>query len=330
MCNTRINLSKVLPLETPFSLHVFSSYYCNFHCSYCLHSLPPEKLKKRNFKRQLISIYNYKKAIDGLREFPDKLKTIIFAGHGEPLIHKNIAEMVKYANKANVSNRTEIVTNGSLLNREMADNLIAAELSLLRVSLQGVTNEMYKKVGGTDYLISDLVNNIKYFHKNRKNTKIHIKIINIGLNGDKEKELFYNLFSPISDEATIEYVIPFINEINHTTITNNLSKCKHGHEQSMSKICSMPFYMLILEPNGNLVPCCASIVPCVYGNIQKNTIKEIWDSKKLNDFLCMQLTDLTQNKVCKECSVPRYGLQDGDYLDDDRERLMEVYYNKET
>lgn len=329
MSNKRINLSEVLPLKTPFSLHVFPSYYCNFHCSYCLHSLPPEKLKKRNFKRQLISFDNFKKAIDGLKEFPDKLKTIIFAGHGEPLIHKDIAEMVKYANKANVSNRTEIVTNASLLNKEMADNLIAAELSLLRVSLQGVTNEMYKKVGGTDYLISDLVNNIKYFYKNRKNAKIHIKIINIGLNDDKEEELFYDLFSPISDEATIEHLIPFINEIDHTSITNDLGKCKLGHKKSMSKICSMPFYMLVLEPNGNLVPCCSSIVPYVYGNIQKNNLKDIWDSKKLNDFLCMQLTDLTQNKVCKECSVPQYGLQEGDYLDNDKDSLLKIYYNLE-
>ena len=60
--------------------------------------------------------------------------------------------------------------------------------------------------------------------------------------------------------------------------------------------------------------------------IEKNNLKEIWDSKKLNDFLCMQLTDLTQNKICKECSVPQYGLQEGDYLDDDKERLLKMYY----
>jgi len=330
MSNQRINLSEVLPLRTPFSLHVFPSYYCNFHCSYCLHSLPPEILQKRNFKQQLMNVDIFKKAIDGLKEFPDKLKTIIFAGHGEPLIHKDIAEMVKYANKANVSNRTEIVTNASLLNKKMADSLITAELSLLRVSLQGVTNEMLKKVGGTDYRMSDLVNNITYYYNNRENTTIHIKIINIGLNDDKEKELFYDLFSPISDETTIEYLIPFINEIDHTSLTDALSRSKLGHKKSMSKICSMPFYMLVLEPNGNIVPCCSSIVPYVYGNIQEDNLKENWDSKKLNDFLCMQLTDLTQNKVCKECSVPQYGLQEGDYLDDDKEKLLKIYRKLKT
>ena len=330
MSSKRVNLSEVLPLKMPFSLHVFPSYYCNFHCSYCLHNLSPEKLKKRHFKKELLHIDHYKKAIDGIKEFPDKLKTIIFAGHGEPLIHKDIAEMVKYANEAKVSNRTEIVTNASLLTKEMADNLIAADLSLLRVSLQGVTDEMYRKVGGTDYPVSSLVNNIKYFYEHRKHTMIHVKIINVGLNNEKEKELFYDLFSPICDEATIEFLIPFINEIDHTSITDDLSKCKLGHSQSISKICSMPFYMLSLEPNGNLVPCCSSVVPYVYGNIQRNNLKIIWDSKERNDFLCMQLTDLTQNKICKECSVPKYGLQEGDYLDDDKERLLKIYRGIET
>ena len=330
MSNKRTDLSKVLPLETPFSLHVFPSYYCNFHCLYCLHSLSSEQLKKRNFKREFLSFDIYKKAIDGLKGYP-KLKAIIYAGHGEPLMHKDIAAMVDYAIKANVSDRTEVVTNASLLNKEMADNLIAADLSILRISLQGVTDEMYKKVGGTNFRIADIVSNIKYFYNNKNNTKIHLKIINIGLNNEKEKEIFYELFNPITDVASIEYVIPFIEEIDHSSLTDDLSKCKLGHDkQPMSKICSMPFYMLALEPNGNLIPCCSSIVPYVYGNLKNNDIMELWDSKKHNDFLCMQLTDLTQNKVCKVCSVPQFGLQEGDYLDEDRERLLEIYQNRRT
>ena len=287
-------------------------------------------MAERNFKREFLSLDDFKKTIDGLKEFPDRLKTIIFAGHGEPLTHKDIAAMIKYANKADVAHCTEIVTNASLLTPKMADSLIDAELGLLRVSLQGVTDEMYDKIGGTDFPVQDIISNLKYFYDNRNNTRIMIKIINIGLNNDKEKKLFFELFGSLCDEATIEYLIPFINEIDHTTICDDLSKCKLGHTQSQSKICSMPFYMLVLEPNGNLVPCCSSVVPFVYGNIQKDNLKDVWDSKKRNDFLLMQLSDLTLNKVCKECSVPQYGLQEGDYLDADKDLLLEKYCHANT
>jgi radical SAM protein with 4Fe4S-binding SPASM domain len=208
----------------------------------------------------------------------------------------------------------------------MTDRLIAAGLGLLRVSLQGVTDEMYRKVGGTTFPVARLVENLKYFYDNRKDTRIHIKIINVGLNNDAEKERFYELFSPICDEATIEYLIPFINEIDHSAITDDLTKCKLGHSQSKSKICSMPFYMLVLEPNGNLVPCCSSVVPKVYGNIRQNSPKELWNSVNRSDFLYQQLTDLTKNRVCAACSVPQYGLQEGDYLDGDRDVLLEKFH----
>ena len=316
----RIELSTVLPLRTPFSLHVFPSYYCNFRCVYCLHSLTNKQLKERGFKKQYIPIIAYMKAIDSLKEFPDKLKTIIFAGHGEPLLHKSIAKMVDYAKKADVTERTEIVTNGSMLNFDMSDSLINAGLDLLRVSVQGVTDEAYERVSGTKFKVSNLIKNLTYFYEHRKDTRIQIKIINIG--GDSE--LFYKLFKPICDEATVEYLIPFIKEIDHTELTDDLSHCKHGNTQT-SRICSMPFHMLALEPNGNIVSCCNSEVPLVYGKIIDKSLKQVWDGKKAKSFLRMQLTDLTKNKVCKECSVPRYGLQEGDYLDNDRERLLEVY-----
>lgn len=316
----RIELSKALPLRTPFSLHVFPSYHCNFRCVYCLHSLKDKQLKERRFKRQHMPIIAYTKAIDSLKEFPDKLKTIIFAGHGEPLLHKQIWFMVDYAKRASVAERIEIVTNGSLLTREMSDNLIDAGLDLLRVSVQGVTDESYQRVSGTKFKVSTLVENLTYFYEHRKSTRIQTKITNIG--GDAE--LFYKLFKPISDEANVEYLIPFIKEIDHTKLTDDLTHCKHGSTQT-SKICSMPFHMLALEPNGNVVPCCNSEVPRVYGKIIDKSLKRVWDSKKREEFLRMQLTDLTKNEVCKRCTVPTHGLQEGDYLDNDRERLLEVY-----
>jgi len=315
----RTTLSEVLPLRTPFSLHVFPSYYCNFKCTYCLHNLSAEALRERRFERQLMDFGMYEKAIDGLKEFPDKLKAIIFAGHGEPLVHPQIREMVKFAD--GVADRTEIVTNGSLLSMGMSEGLIAAGLGVLRVSIQAVTDEGYERITGRKVRVADLLECLRYFYKTRGNTRVHVKIIDMGLSND-DIERFYDLFGPIADEVSIEYVIPFINEI---PLTNDKGKTKHGGPESESKICSMPFYMIALDPNGDLVPCCSSVVPYCYGNVKKESIKQMWDSPERNRFLLLQLVDLSQNRVCGACSVPRYGLQEGDYLDEDRGRLIKVY-----
>ena len=39
----------------------------------------------------------YKKCIDEMALFDDQLKVLRFVGMGEPLLHKNIAEMIAYA-----------------------------------------------------------------------------------------------------------------------------------------------------------------------------------------------------------------------------------------
>jgi radical SAM protein with 4Fe4S-binding SPASM domain len=317
----RTDLSEVLPLRTPFSLHVFPSYYCNFRCTYCLHSLPAEVLRAREFKQEFMDYGMYEKAIRGLKEFPEKLKAIIFAGHGEPLIHSRIVEMVWFAEELKVADRTEIVTNGSLLSMEMSEGLVSAGLGVLRVSIQAVTDEGYERVTGRKVNVADLIGCLRYFYNMRGNTRVHVKIIDMGLSKDDIKR-FYDLFGPVADEVSVEYVIPFINEI---PLTNDQGKTKHGGQESESKICSMPFYMIALEPNGDLVPCCSSVVPYCYGNVKKESIKEMWNWEGRRKFLLLQLVDLSQNRVCGACSVPRYGLQEGDYLDECRERLVGVY-----
>jgi len=325
MNKTRVNLSEVLPLDTPFSVHIFPSYYCNFKCSYCLHSLSKEVLSNRGFKQQKMKMNTYYSIINELNKFPNKLKTIIFAGHGEPLTHTNLPQMIRYAKGLNVSERVEIVTNASLLTKEMADNLIEANLDLLRVSIQGITDEMYKQTCGIDIKVQTIFDNLAYFYKHKKTTHIELKIIDIAVPTEEDKNKFFEVFTPVSDSISIEYLIPFIPEIDHSKIKEDLTRCKHGNNCSGSKVCSMPFYMIVIEPDGNIVPCCSSVVPASYGNTDNDNLIDIWNNKKHLNFLQLQLNNIYDNKVCSECSVPKFGLQTGDYLDSCKEILLKKY-----
>ena len=322
---TRVQLHKCLPLATPLSLHIFPSFFCNLKCNYCLHCLPQNELEKISFKKQSMPFDIYQKAIDGLLEFPQKLKALIFAGHGEPLIHQDIVKMVKYAKQKDVSERIEIVTNATLLTHELSDHLISAGLNRLRISIQGVTSEKYKTITGMSIDFEQLVQNISYFYTSRRNCEVYVKIVDVALMDDIEKERFINIFKDISDSAAIEYVIPFINSIDYSDIGTDLSKTKMGRHCCRTNICSMPFYMLVLNPDGSVLPCCSTEIPIVYGNMQTSSLLNIWNSNIRKRFLYNQLKHKDQNEVCKRCSVPMYGLQEGDYLDSSVERLMEIY-----
>lgn len=318
----RTELYKQLPIETPFSLHIFPSFFCNFHCNYCLHSMSNEELKKKGFTRQFMDFDIYKKAIDDAQNFNGQIKALIFAGHGEPLMHKDIAEMVAYAKKTDKFERIEIVTNGSLLTTELSDHLIEAGLDRLRISLQGVDEEEYASVSGVKLKYNKFVEQIRYFYEHKVDTQVYIKIIDVAMKNDSEQEVFHKVFDPISDISAIEYAIPFVKEIDYSNIGTLSEKCKQGHKRS-SHICSMPFYMLVLNPNGDVVPCCSTEPPVILGNIKKQSLTDIWNSKFRELILKRQLGGVEKIPICQECSVPAFGLQEGDYLDGHEEELLQ-------
>jgi radical SAM protein with 4Fe4S-binding SPASM domain len=320
----RSQLHENLPLDAPYSLHVFPTHYCNFKCAYCLHSLPQEKLDRLSFKKQHMPFSLYTKAIDDLAEFPNRLKALIFAGHGEPLIHPHLVEMVKYAKDERVADRVEIVTNASLLTPERSDRLIAAGLDRLRISVQGISREKYREVSGVNLDFQRFVENINYFYRHKVHTEVYIKIIDIALDNERQRELFHTLFSNISDITAIEYAIPFVAEIDHSRFKTDFSKCKQGHRHE-SPVCSMPFYMLVLGPDGSVLPCCNTEIPLPYGNIKENSLAVLWNGDVKRKFLHMQLIDRTRNPVCRTCTVPAFGLQEGDYLEEHAAALLRHY-----
>lgn len=321
----RVELYQQLPLKVPFSVHIFPIYMCNFKCNYCLHSLSEEELSKINFKKQIMSLEVYKKAIDDLTEFSKPLKALLFAGHGEPLLHTDIVEMVTYAKQRKVADRIEIVTNASLLTNELSDKLIAAGLDRIKISIQGINKNKYKDICDVDIDYDKFIGNIKYFYEHKSNTDVYIKIIDVALDYKEDEKVFFDIFKPISDSVAVEYAIPFVEEIDREIYGKEFDKCKQGNKPMEAEVCSMPFYMMVVTPFGEVVPCCSTEIPFILGDIKEHSLKEIWNSDKRKKFLSLQLKNRFINKICGKCTVPRFGLQEGDYLDSHKDELLKYY-----
>lgn len=322
----REELYKRLPLKAPFSVHIFPTNKCNFKCTYCIQALSSEEMEKKNFIKDVMDFEVYKKAIDDIAEYDDKIKALIFAGHGEPLMHPKISKMVKYAKEKNIADRIEITTNGVLLNKKMSDELIEAGIDRLKISIQGITEKKYKDIAKYNLNYEKFLKNLKYFHENKKHTEVYIKIIDIALDNKEDELKFKEMFQDVATYVDIEYAIPFVKEIDLSKIKDNFDKCKQGHF-TQSNICSMPFYMQVIDTKGNILPCCSTDIPITLGNVKEISLKEAWFSKKTNNFLLKMLEDRNKNLVCKNCSVPEYGLQEGDYLDNQKNELINIYNN---
>lgn len=310
-CNlNRKQLHEVLPLNTPFTLNIAVSSVCNFKCNYCIHSLSKNELDKKNFKRENMNWDVFNKIIEDAKKFDEAFKVVTFTGTGEPLCNKNLPEMIKIVKQNDITDRTQFLTNGELLNEKLILELIDAGIDDIRISLQGLSGKKYKEICGKDIDFDKFVKNIEFLYNNKKDCKLYIKIIDIAL--DKgEEEQFYNIFSKICDKIFIEKALPIFDGVEY----ENLLSCEkkeildngkvinmYGEVIERQMVCPQPFFAITIWPDGEIYPCCMPENPCNYGNIKKEDLKEVWFGDKRKKFLMMQLNkDRLNNKICNEC-----------------------------
>ncbi len=123
---------------------------CNLHCRICMHHSWSEPAG-------LMDMSTYHRLIGGLGRMPAPAR-VAFWGMGEPLLHPGIVEMVELAK--GLGARTELISNGLLLDRPMAAGLIDAGLDTLVLSIDaGPANACTDtKTGSDPRVVQDNVN----------------------------------------------------------------------------------------------------------------------------------------------------------------------------
>jgi radical SAM protein with 4Fe4S-binding SPASM domain len=324
----RTPLADVLPLKTPFVVQIFPIYACNFKCEYCFLAVPKNE---RGFVSDwpIMEYELYKKCVDELALFDDQLKVLRFVGMGEPLLHKEIAEMVSYAVAKNVASRVELITNGSLLTRRMSDALIAAGLSRLVISLQGISKETYQQISNVNIDFEKFVTNIKYFYKKKTNTHVYIKIVDYALQGADARAKFYELFGDICDSIAIEYAVPIMPGVDYEKVlkSRNGGATQFGLPVSSIQVCPQAFFTMQINPDGKVVPCYQISYPAIMGDNNHQTMQEIWNGKAYRSFRLAMLDGRDQaNLVCGNCNFIQYRLFPEDDLQGAAERLKGAYH----
>ena len=321
----RIPIAKLVPLDTPLLMQIFPIYACNFKCKYCEFSIP---VQQRDFISNEISmdINLYKKIIDESIQFPGKIKVLRFVGMGEPLLHKSIVDMVQYASQSNKFERIEILTNGYFLSHNLADQLINAGLTQLLISIQGTTPYKYKQISNIHIDWKQFLENIKYFYKNRGNTKLHIKIIDCALDDNDDKTRFFYLFGDMCDTIGIENVGPIYPGVKYNEKLKCDTENQYGVLHNELSICSQSFYSIQINPDGNVVPCYSIKYPAILGNCYTDTITNIWGGTLYNNFRLKMLDGIDNMcDICKNCDIFKHRSYNNDDLSSKTQELKEYY-----
>ena len=328
----RIKLADAVPLDTPFSLYLFHTNVCNFKCTYCAHSLGYEGMKREyGFVPEVMPEDVFSRTLEQMKAFPNKFKFISFTGQGEPLTNKRLPDLVARMKEAEVAKTLEVITNGALLKPEMSTALLNSGINRVKISLQGVTAKAFKKFSGVNIDFDNYVNNIRFFYERKGDTQLFIKVMDEALEPG-EDEIFYDIFGNITDRMYIETCRPvypgvdYHNQVNQ----NDLELDRFGRAHEKRNVCPLPFFQLIIWPNGDVVPCDTILKPIVLGNVKTDSLVKMWNGPTHRQFCAMQLRGerMTANAQCAKCIAPDDVSHPEDALDKDAEKILETHFTQ--
>jgi radical SAM protein with 4Fe4S-binding SPASM domain len=280
--SSRPSLASRLPLEAPLAVYLETTNRCNFACTMCP-----------------VSFDDYEEVVGGITSLPLAVIETLFRdlramghvaalklyGEGEPLLNKDLPDIVRLAKELNVADRIEITSNGSALTPAVGAKLIAAKLDYLRISVYGVDEEEQRTVTQSKVSAARIRQNVSDFRRQRDELGavpfLYAKIIDTP--GSPRATEFLRMYAPLVDEAAVEPAMNW-NGYDDRALVRLEARAK------TRSVCAFPFYSVVIKANGDVVACCVDWNKSTrFGNIHEQSFAEIWTGERLRDFRRMHL-----------------------------------------
>ncbi|MCX6709512.1 MAG: radical SAM protein [Candidatus Woesearchaeota archaeon] len=255
----------------PDVIEIEITNFCNLHCIMC-----GSNYMKR--KRGFISFGFYKKIID---DVSGKVKSVSLYSTGEPLLHKKLPEMIRYAKSRGIR-EVAISTNAMLLTEEIARKLISAGLDTMQVSVEGSTRKEYEMIRkGADFF--KVRKNIRNFLSIRGKGKKPRIMINLLIHKDTNLTQFARTWRDFCDEIIVSEMQPITFFDEKTGRIVPVIPVGIGLCLKSKRIvgCNMPFVMAVVGYDGKVGMCCADFdLSLSMGDAKKESIIKIFNNSK--------------------------------------------------
>ena len=262
--NDRLSIVGGVPIFSIIEFNITGA--CNRDCSFCPVSNPEVYTKTKDRLSPIL----FKKIVKDLLTINYSGK-ILFSAFSEPLLHKEVEELISIAKEYLPKARLEMVSNGDLLTEKKLKALYSVGLDTINIS-------MY-----------DGFHQIEHFNNMRENANIPESAMVL-------RRRYYedgNYGITISNRSGLVDSNEFRDE-NEQSITQLPLKTQ----------CYYPFYMILIDYNGDVLLCPHDWNKKInFGNLNNENIIDIWKSKKLNN-VRKKLSKCDRNFMpCKNCDV---------------------------
>ncbi|WP_420404972.1 SPASM domain-containing protein [Nisaea sp.] len=312
------------PTKFPVHIDIDLSTKCNLRCSFCHLSYFKPKSWTQISAEQFTTI----------EPLLPHLKSMTLFSKYEVLTCRDFIPIFEKIAAYDIE--TYFSTNGILLDDDVIDVLVG-KLTFLTVSVTGFDRTSYERHMGLDRLevvrerlarlnekkrarntdlprlristvgmlstLDDLPKAVDFAHEFEASEGVQVTYLKA--HGDNMvREMPLNDPEAFQDACDVarahadELGVPF--EQQGGTITEIVEATKElGH-----RFCSMPWHRLSIQPDGEVYPCPLSAKPI--GNLNEQTIDEIWNGERLATFRSKVNVVEDQNEDCRNCTHCRH------------------------
>lgn len=275
----------------PGHLDIEISSLCNMQCPMCFTTTDAFKIDKKG----LMEISLFKKIIDEAEKH--NIYSIRISHRGEPFIHPQVIEFIRYAKEAGVKEVASL-SNILSLTPNLFEEALNAGLDWLTISFDGI-GDTYEKIR-KPAKFNESYEKIKEYKRIKErlhSCKPVIKIQSIWPAVKDSLEEYINLFKPHVDAIVFNPLIDYLHKDN----PEQIDYCP-GFD------CPVPYQRLTILFDGT-VPYCHNdeFITSILGNVKKDDIYSIWHGKEMNKIrqAHRKHQGVTLLSACKYCFLPR-------------------------
>ena len=280
----------MISLEFPSVIGLDPTSICNLNCTFC-------GPRKSGLPEGMLSMDLFNQVVNESLRY-GKRQMLILHNSGEPLLNKNIYEMISIAKRKKVARVVQFSTNGLLIDEKNAEKLIRSGLDGLVISVDAYTPEDYLELKGKNCL--DLViKNAKILMEAKKRLRSSTPFVSA------------KMVRRRGYEGTFKSFLAFWRKIVDEAALTPYSNWGGGVPYLGTEVipeerfpCHFLWYYPAINWDGTVYFCCASTSPeAVIGNINEKTLAEIWMDKPLAEIRRKHLKkDYESAGPCANCT----------------------------
>lgn len=267
----------------PEIVQIESTNICNAKCVFC----PRDDMHRR---QGVMDMALYRKIIDECRELG--IEHVRMHNYGEPFIDRQLVEKVRYAKQRGIP-QVGMISNGSLINDDVARGMIEAGLDAINISVDASGKEVFESTRiGLKY--DKVIANIERLLSIRAELgRTHPKMI----------LSFVRQSNSEDEQRFIEHWTARVDKVHVTDLHNWAGTL--NREADVNFPCYRPWLTFTALWDGRVSLCCADFDGReILGDLRTSTIKDIWNAEP---YLRARRLHLESGgpDICRACDLPK-------------------------